>query len=160
MKKFLLVLLFLVVSITGCSVRMDNSVTKIADDKANEIIECFNNRDTDGIKELFCDDVRNTVEIDKQIDSFFNDYHGNISNSKVELGHSSEVLNEGKITEKYVSAYIYIETYNDEKYTIYFAYYHILEKKPSMEGIYRISITDESSKEFLIGKHITVSDLK
>ena len=85
MKKFLLVLLFLVVSITGCSVRMDNSVTKIADDKANEIIECFNNRDTDGIKELFCDDVRNTVEIDKQIDSFFNDYHGNISNSKVEL---------------------------------------------------------------------------
>lgn len=64
MKKFLLVLLFLVVSITGCSVRMDNSVTKIADDKANEIIECFNNnRDTDGIKELFCDDVRNTVNL-------------------------------------------------------------------------------------------------
>lgn len=89
------------------------------------------------------------MEIDKQIDSFFNDYHGNISNSKVELGHSSEVLNEGKITEKYVSAYIYIETDNDEKYTIYFAYYHILEKNQAWKEYTGYPLQTSHRKNFL-----------
>jgi len=158
-RKFLLILLASLLFMTGCGESDYETDNKLMNDQAKELLVYIDNRDAEGLRGVFSQDVLDTVDLDDQIESFFEIYEGKISTSDVELGHSSDSTDDGKITERYLSAYIHIETETGNKYTIYFAGYQTIKRKPSMQGIYRISITTETNEEYLLGKHISMSDL-
>lgn len=158
MKKYLCVL-FSIICFSSCKAESQDSDYKLANNISQEIVSYFDNKNIDGIKSLLCQNVLNTVDVDEQIDQAFNVYCGNSVDYTVELGAATVSIDEGITTERYISAYITVDTDIEKQYTIYFAYYPIIEKD-DMIGIYRITLYTDSDAEYIIGKHITVDDLK
>lgn len=160
MRRVVLILIVSLLFLSGCRESDYISDTQLASNLSNELLALLNNRDCNGLKGVFSKDIQDTVDLEKQIEDFFVIFEGNISDSDIDFGHSSESIRDGQVTERYISAYIHIETETGRKYTIYYACYPVIERKPSMQGIYRISITTETEDEYLIGKHISMSDLE
>ena len=158
MKKYFCVL-FLIICFSGCKTELQDSDYNLANNISQEIVSYFDNKNIDGIKSLLCQNVLNTVDVDEQINQVFDVYCGNSLDYTVELGAATESIDEGITTERYISAYVTVDTDAEKQYTIYFAYYPIIEKD-DMIGIYRITLYTDLNTEYIIGKHITVDDLK
>lgn len=131
MKKYLCVL-FSIICFSGCKTESLDSDYNLAYNISQEIVSCFDNRNIDGIKSLLCQNVLKSVEVDEQINQVFDVYYGNSLDYTVKLGAATISIDEGITTERYISAYITVNTDAEKQYTIYFAYYPIIEKDDTL----------------------------
>ena len=109
-----------------------------ADAMIDQIIEFVNNRDSDGLKELFSKQVLNDIEdIDIQIEQLFCFIQGEIKyrEENTGIGESSSV-DYGKRKKSYIAPYV-INT-NEEVYYFYIIERLINTENPDDVGLYMI----------------------
>ena len=143
------------------SVNLQNNNTskkKIpADDMCINTLEYLKNNDTQKLKELFCDEIKNTHDIDKEIREFYEFIDGNFiefSDYKFELSDGGE-YDKGVYVKYYVADQIrYARTDNDAVYKLNFYANIIQRKEPTKVGLEYIKCTNADGEVKYIGEYI------
>ena len=75
MKKIIIYIAFicLIFAMTSCVV---DETKKASNEKSIEIIRCFDEKDAEGLKALFCEEVRISHNLDEEIQFAFDLYEG------------------------------------------------------------------------------------
>jgi hypothetical protein len=154
-----------VMSLTGCNLingiqnraklltsevaNMGNSNLKIS----KEVLRCFSENDTKGLKDLLCAKTLGLPDIDEQILVGFNSFKGKvISFNQDLLGYEGDDIENGKKVFLERSWNIEnIETDADKTCEIYIYQYVICDNDKTREGISQITITNSDGTEFTIG---------
>lgn len=154
MRKFFRVIIILIVlwilyrSIIHVS--PSNEAKKIA----NQVIKCINDKDAEGLKNLFSKNVIQSYDLDKDIEYLFEIFEGKIiSYDDFTSGSGSEITNYGKQTFLTIEPWINnVETDVGKVYEIGFFVYVINDEKPEMVGISGLKVIAENGSEYLVGK--------
>lgn len=119
------------------------------DECALKVIDCFINKDSETLKELFCSRAKNSVDFDKQIDEAFEFIDGNIiSYNDYFPTDSSTSYDEGKLVEKYYGPTINnIKTDAQRTYNLYFDLYTVYDKDKGKVGITSLTIYERERKD-------------
>lgn len=161
MKKtvaFVLILAFILFYNSSCSSFVEDS-TSSSLERCDEIVRCLNERDNEGLKSLFCQEVRSSMpeSLDQQIDKVFELLEEKtIVSYESGAGGEETSYENGEITCLIRRPHIRpIEFSDGTQARIFFYYIHIYADDPSMEGISEIVITfnsgDENEEKFRIG---------
>ena len=125
MKRVICVIVLICLSFTlfGCSKSTDNKPNS-KKELAKEIVDCFNNDNSERLKNIFCDKITSTHnKLDEEILSAFNFIDGNITDYDVKLSSEGNEVNEGITTKNEFSLRIEnVVTDKNEEYLIIFAY--------------------------------------
>ena len=118
------------------------------------LLECFTEKDMDGLKVLLCERTRELIDIDVQIIAAFDILNGKIiSFNEQKLssyeGKSTEYGKTIRLERKW--SILDIETENNENYEIYVHVYYVYENDKKREGIAKLIITRSSD-----GKEVTI----
>ncbi len=127
--------------------------------QCDEIVRCFEERDSEGLKELFCAKVKKSTlgELDNQITAFF-DRLGTetIVSYSWSAGGRETSYRKGKITSQESTPDIEIDLSNGDKIYLFYWWYQINDEDPDEIGISQITITynydAESEEKYKIGK--------
>lgn len=162
MKKIFLKILIIaltVIIMAGCSVSdlekkaeaLDTLVylytTPSGVETAKEVLRCFNEKDSDGLKSLFCKAI-SPESLDKQIEKAFNCFKGNYVSHLSISASSSKSVREGKIVKYHTSPFIWkIKTDENTAYDIIIYMYRVNDKNPDYIGISMISLYTYTSED-------------
>lgn len=179
MKRFVLfflVLCFILLSLSSCQF-IGNSIGRLVAplsefipirkqaneaklDISQKIVDYFNKKDLDGLKEIFCQKTQGISDIREQIQAAFEFINGNI----VSYNHTLEAAGEGQSREKgetvkFDNGWIIndIRTDTDKVYKI-FVHMFLLDTDKNREGVSYLCITDSDGMECLIGYQWTTYD--
>lgn len=134
---------------TSCILKRDPLYYKTSYEYANEIgpqiINCLLEKNREGLKDLFCEKVKNTEFLEKEIDFLFN-YIDNNGGLRIENNHNSWKApaehgsqNYGKKVINFVGADYKGKVYiGNKEYRLGFSAYSILKKHPEYVGILKI----------------------
>ena len=126
MKKIILIIMALLLLIlhTGC-----RSATDPGYEQASEILRCFDEEDSEGLKALFCAEIQNTHNLDKEIAEAMEFFEGKVISYDDNFnGRSGQSVDDGEVTEKHFVPIIDdITTDSGVTYKITF-YYYTLKK--------------------------------
>ena len=162
MKKIISILLIIVMILsTSCiynkkiyeATKLEKRKKKERKEIAETIIESINNKDTYQMKKLFCDLYQDNIELEWDINDFFDCIDGDIVS--YELNDSEEMertlVEDGEIVFDYESISIEkIMTNKKQKYDIYVAMYWIDKEHEEVEGITQISLYYGDEKLYCI----------
>lgn len=158
MKKLLTIILLLIITLTvsGCMFIKDKTKSK-AYDKSVEIIRCFDEEDSEGLKKLFCEHTRNSSDIDKEIEEAFTLYDG--KSESFEFAYNGGVAGswrDGKAIDEHIEPEIQdISTELGNIYRVYYHEYLTYEKDENCVGITHMIIFDENTdKKIQIGEYV------
>ena len=118
-----------------------------------EVIDCLDERDSDGLKSLFSKKVQKDYDLDKEIDNLFNAYDGkSIWYNKLFDVAYGESIDNGVLTKRKATYWIDITTQLGFKpqYTVVVGTYSIFQDDPSKLGILYITLTDLSTDEITV----------
>lgn len=135
---------------------LESSRSKIGGDMGLEILRCFSEKDTEGLKKMFCGYIKNTHDLDSEIEKAFTVINKPIiSHKPIQIG-GEEYLDDGVITKSRISTTIDDVTISDkEKYDIFFAAYLVTNKGDNLIGVSVIDIYDDNNKLICsIGEHM------
>ena len=122
---------------------------------SQQVLKCFDEKNADALKSLFCERTQNLTDIDEQIRSGLALISGKTTSFDehiLGLGYEGSHTSNGRITELERSWDIgAIETDENQKFEISVDMYNIYEKDTTREGITRLVITLEDEIEFTIG---------
>ena len=118
------------------------------DELSAEIVRCFDEKDAEGLKALFCtNELENNTEIDSQIETTFSMYEGK-SQSFYTTDKSWEGgYRNGVYDEKYFTPRIRITTSDGKEYTISYALCTIYEYDKGKIGINALGLSDDWPNE-------------
>ncbi len=156
--KFLKILIasLLFFSLTSCIFVNDKTKSE-SYDKSVEVLRCFNEKDAEGLKELFCPYTRNNDNIDAEIEAAFDFYKGESISFKFAYngGVAGSMVN-GKAVDKHIEPEIEnILTDLDNTYRIYYHEYLTYEEDEKCVGITYMIIFDENSDKMAqIGEYV------
>mgnify|MGYP004658680783 CR=1 FL=1 len=121
-----------------------------------EILKCFNEHDSETLKDMFCPYVQQTHDLDSEIAGAFKIIDNEIISYGNFIGGGETLYEEGNIIYKDITCRMPIKLSNDEKYSIYF-FYMKTNKNEELVGIKRISIYNEELDTLLctIGSEAT-----
>lgn len=147
MKKVLSIFLILAVCFcfSGCSSKPSTI------DIAKDILYCFDNRDDEGLKRLFCEAISKD-SLNSQIETAFDIYDGkSVSYSSISTPSQKSIRN-GETALLQINPLIrHIETDTGMEYAIKFYTYRINKKNPEKVGVYFISLyTYNDNKEMVL----------
>lgn len=156
MRKIFIFPLIVIIVTTLCSCSKTNSSNITVKGQCDEIIRCFNEKDSDGLKSMFCETVKKTENLDEQIENAFDFIDGEITSYDYLIGSESKSVDEGKVTKKRVYPWITeILTDKNRKYEMQFDSYIIYENKDEAIGIICIEIFDrEADTSCKIGEYV------
>lgn len=128
----------------GSIKNIEKTRTEYINEIGTEIIRCINERDKTGLNNLFCDKLKNTVYLNRQID-FFLDYIDN--HNELEFNNGMWVDNGGhgsnnhgrKVVDRNGWKYDKIITINNKEYILYCSAYITLIGHKEYEGLTHIS---------------------
>ncbi len=130
-----------------------NRAKKYELELTNDVLNCFNEKDTDALKTLLCAKTQDLTDIDEQIQACFDLFKGKVisfednlmgyEGESVESGHTTRLERAWKIKD--------IVTDEDKEYEIYIYTYVINEKDKDKEGISDLTVTCSDGKEVKIG---------
>ncbi len=149
MKKIMLVFVILISLFTfsGCSalkeIDMDH---QYIENISNEIIRCFNEKDSISLSCLFCNDSRINCNLENDIVNAFKKYKGKAISYNITGKNASEVsVRNGEYTKQLFIPHIEnIVTDTQNQYTIGYSIYSVYENNTNREGIVVIALYDEN----------------
>lgn len=156
MKKFMKVMTLILLSTIVLLLSSCKAIEKklapyagTAEKMRNSVMDGFTNKNTELLKELFCDKVKDTHDLDEEIQATFEFIKGNIISYDLSMyGPSGEEVRDGKVVLKDRSINVdKVITDLDNEYKIAFNYYLVNEEHKDMIGITFITITDKKSTE-------------
>lgn len=147
--KVLAVILLIPIFLSGCfnSSGEYHTPDEIAILQAKGIIICIQNKDSERLKSLFCEEIKNRDSIDSEIEKLFNFIDGEIISydEPYVSGHSKSTTPEG-IEMLGVGGNIYnIKTDTGKNYVLYFYSYHINKEDEDSVGVTIVTIFDEDT---------------
>ena len=148
MKRTIVAILIMSIFLCGCSTSNSSSLKHISD----EIVRCFDEKDAEGLKSMFC---RNSIvyyDIDSEIQNAFDLYEGESVSYKIySNGGWSGGYDNGICVDKHSTPEIkYIKTNCGKEYTIGFCTYEIYESDAGRVGIGVIGLQDEEGNEIAV----------
>ncbi len=156
MKKYILLLICVISLFCGCGMTIKESDRYIY---STEILRCFDEKDTKGLKDMFCPKVLENIDnLDVQIENAMEFYEGKMISHGTITGGEGESVRDGIVTEKRISPRINdIETSAGEKYEILFYVWIICDEGEKRVGISEITITNETGEKCVIGDYYLVN---
>ena len=155
MKRYLIIILICLIGISssGCAVsqvlenKADNQ--KHAEEVSKELIRCINERDLDGIEQMFNQYSRNEKKLRKDIEDFLDHIDGEILDYIITWGEVSLSIEDGIWTEQKTETKIEnIITDTGKRYHIRFREYMIYtEDKDKEGGILLLLLYDENKNK-------------
>lgn len=88
MKRILVLFVASIIVILGCG-KKHIQPWRVAQQYAETVIDCAKQRDSEGIKELFCTNVQEAYDLDEEIEEFFGFIDGNITSYDEPEGQGS-----------------------------------------------------------------------
>ena len=152
-----LIIVFVTISLTlfcGCAVRTQDVTS--GRELGKEVLRCFDEEDSEGLKALFCAEIQNTHNLDKEIAEAMNLYEGTMISCGQALVSGGEAVDNGKLTDKHIGCSVdEIKTNQGKEYEIVTHSYLIYDKNPRCIGITYLKLFDESTGEMVqIGEYV------
>ena len=155
MKRYLIIILICLIGISssGCAVsqvlenKADNQ--KHAEEVSKELIRCINERDLDGIEQMFNQYSRNEKKLRKDIEDFLDYIDGEIEDYDFNYrGEISSSIRDGKWTRQETQTKLenIITDTGKKYYQITFSEYVICTGEKDKEGISILTLHDENNK--------------
>ena len=155
MKKYLIIILICLIGISssGCAVtqvfenRAENQ--KHAEEVSKELIRYINERDVDGIEQMFNQYSRNEKKLRKDIEDFLDYIDGEIEDYDFNYrGEISSSIRDGKWTKQETQTKLenIITDTGKKYYQITFSEYVICTEDKDKEGISILTLHDENNK--------------
>lgn len=152
----LITLLIFINSLAGCMIVKDNDKNE-SYNKCLEILHCFDEKDAEALKRLFCQRIQDDSNIDKEIEEAYTLYNGKSKSFKFNFcGGISGSWRNGKAIDEHISPNIEkIKTDSDDVYLICYHEYLTYVKDETCVGITYIRIFNEKTDEMIqIGEHV------
>ena len=159
MKRLICIMLVFAFSsflFTGCKTKK-NSAGEIARKQAEIILECLKTGEKEELKALFCESVKNTHNLDKEIQEAIDFVDGEIVEDGKWIGMSEggKSVDEGVVVKLDIHpSIIDLKTDNQNTYSIFFDTYLVYNDKKENVGMTYIIISDEKDNQILIGEVI------
>lgn len=159
MKRVICIMLVFAFSsflFTGCKTKK-NSAGAIARKQAEIILECLKTGEKEELKALFCERVKNTHNLDKEIQEAIDFIDGEIVEDGKWIGMSEggKSVDEGAVVKLDIHpSIIDLKTDNQNTYSIFFDTYLVYNDKKENVGMTYIIISDEKDNQILIGEVI------
>lgn len=117
-----------------------------------KVIDCFINKDSETLKDLFCNYVKNTHDLDSEIEEAFGVIKEEIvSYDKFRIG-SADSFEEGVRVYADISCTVPVKTSDDEEFEICIFSYIENSEKPNLVGLKMISIYSDDTLICTVGE--------
>ena len=121
---------------------------KYLDELSAEIVRCLDEKDSEGLKALFCDNAKNNnSEIDLQIQDVFNTYDSKSESFYVTQKSSEGGYRDGVYYDKSFTPHIRITTSEGKEYTVSYILYTVYDDDKGKIGINALGLYDEWPNE-------------
>lgn len=147
-KYFMIMICFVLFVFTGCE-DLDKHNPNANNEKiGTEIIRCFKEKDTEGLKSMFCSKISNSHDLDSEISAAMDFMEGEIESYEISAGTGwSYDVDSGEWTRESIKPHINIETSVGKKYRVPYGYVLINRDNPDHEGMFFMKIIDTESEE-------------
>lgn len=149
MKRIYLLILSLLLIVSSCSYKPEKpSPSQVAKSQASTIIECFNTGDIEKLKLLFCENIQNTHNLEKEIAEAIEFIDGKIVSEGDWYGMyaGGESVREGKLVKQDVHPGMKnVITDTGSIYRIVFASNLVYESDKKNVGMTYVTIYDETN---------------
>lgn len=151
MKKIrVLMILFLILTFF---ISCNNSVIsdeKYARKQGKTIVECFDTKDVNALKNMFSESTKEKCNLEEEIQIAFDLYEGkSISYKCVDVGIAGGTK-DGEWVDKHIAPNISLETDKGNKYEIEFREYLIYKKDETMIGIKKIFLWNADGERLAV----------
>lgn len=161
MKKIICIMMSaMIFTLSGCirsithSIDPDSEALKLAD----EVINLFIEKDSEGLKDMFCTTIAESRGFDEDLDIAINYIEGEVTSYKCTLGGSQESVRSGEQTLVKVSPHIEdIVTSSGKSYEIIVNSRLVDVENPEYAGIVTIYIECSDGESFRLGNYELVS---
>lgn len=137
----------------GCSSNIFQGKTYYAKQTAEKILQCLDDDDTNGLKNLLSEETQSLSDIDTQIQAAIEFYQGKtVSHGNIGV---SDSVRHGDIN--WVAVYPHIQsikTSDNKKYDIVFSSFYENTQHSSKIGMYRLKIINDEGNECIVGELI------
>ena len=121
------------------------------------VLYCFEEKDSSGLEKLFCDEIKESHDLDIEIQNVFQYMEGNVVSYKIESGIEQESIENGSAVKREINMLIkHIKTDSGKEYIISFVYREVDIENPSKVGITKLSVgtyyngsVSKKSKEYV-----------
>ena len=145
MRNTLIIVVVILISTLFSSCNAEPSYIRVQSD---EIIRCFDEKDAEGLKALFCQNSIDYYDIDSEIQNAFNLYEGQSVSHTLNFYGWSSGMQEGIWYDKHYTPEIRnIKTNCGKEYTIGFCVYEVYEKDEGKVGICVIALRDDNGNQ-------------
>ncbi|MGN0689200.1 MAG: DUF5104 domain-containing protein [Oscillospiraceae bacterium] len=147
MKKIINICLLVPMVFLFASCSSVNVKTEVSKN-SEEILRCFDEEDSEGLKALFCEEIQNTHNLDKEIAEAMKFFEGEIISYNDNFnGNDGVSISDGEILEQHFAPVIQeIETDAGVSYQITFHYYTIYKEDKQKVGITFIVIQNNDTQ--------------
>ena len=120
---------------------------------AVNVMDCFINKDVEGLKNLFCEKVNHDTDLEKEITEAFEFIDGNIISYDDDISCTSRVAyDEGKVSERYYGPFVgNIKTDKNKEYAMNIGLYTVFEKDDGYVGVAAIVISNSDDDDITVG---------
>ena len=158
MKKIRIIILLLIIlsSFTGCMFVKDKTKSE-SYDKSIEILRCFDEKDTEGLRSFFCQHSQDTDSINDEIEAAFEFYEGkSVSFEFAYNGGVAGKWRDGKAVDEHITPEIRsIVTDTDNKYLIFYHEYLTYTADEKCVGVtYMLIFNEETDEKLQIGDFV------
>jgi len=158
MKKALSVLAAVVLLLSACGEDEGSAETAqksnldIARDVAQDIMDCFIDKDEEKLYSLFSTKSKKYYKLEEQIEAAFDFIDGEIISYELptDTGGGGYEIENGKTIADNMTPWIYIETDSGKMYRIVFQYFTVFVEDRNGEGLYCIIVSLLDNKKSLI----------
>lgn len=148
---------YIFIIICCCLLLSSCASVKSSRDLGENVLECFDNDDITGLKELFCSaSVARNDDIEEQIKDAFEFYEGkSVTHGSITAPEERSIRN-GKVVKINSNPFILdIETDEEKKYDIKIYAYTINDEHPDFVGISKINVyTRDDNDDLILEKEI------
>ena len=128
-----------------------------AEEMCESVLNAIQAEDTEGLKNLFCDEIKNTHDLDKELAEFYNSVDGKFvffTDYHSELNYGGE-RKKGVYVKYHICSSIRVaRTDTGKEYYIEFYANLVYDKKPNNIGVEYIIIRDNDDNEIKVGEYI------